>query len=103
MGDHAVTATRWEMLCHGWALPAATSLVFAWTWLYTVALPEQVRTARREEICSDLHDQLAQDREAAVSPARTAIHIFRRMASGVWDDVGWSLPHGVSSNRPSAS
>ena len=81
------------MLCHGWALPAATSLVFAWTWLYTVALPEQVRTARREEICSDLHDQLAQDRETAVSPARTAIHIFRRMASGVWDDVGWSLPH----------
>lgn len=75
------------------ALPAATSLVSTWTWLYTVALPEQVRTARREEICSDLHDQLAQDREAGVSPARTAIHVIRRMASGAWDDVGWSLPH----------
>ena len=93
MGDHAVTATRWEMLCHGSALPVATSLVWAWTWLYTLALPEQVRTARREEIGSDLHDQMAQDREAGVSPSQTAIHIIRRMASGAWDDAGWALPH----------
>ena len=88
-----MTATRWEMLCHGSALPAATSLVSAWTWLYTLALPERVRTARREEIGSDLHEQMAQDREAGVCPARTAIHILRRMALGAWDDVSWSLPH----------
>ena len=88
-----MTATRWEMLCHGSALPVATSLVSAWTWLYTLALPERVRTARREEIGSDLHDQMAQDREAGVSPDRTAFHVIRRMASGAWDDVGWSLPH----------
>ena len=88
-----MTATRWEMLCHGSALPVATSLVSAWTWLYTLALPEQVRTARREEIGSDLHDQMAQDREAGVSPSQTAIHIIRRMASGAWDDAGWALPH----------
>ena len=88
-----MTATRWEMLCRGWALPAATSLVSVWTWLYTAALPEQVRTARREEIGSDLHEQMVQDREAGVSPSQTAIHIIRRMASGAWDDAGWALPH----------
>ena len=88
-----MTATRREMSCHRWALPAAGSLVFAWTWLYTAALTEQVRTARRWEIRADLHDQMAQDREEGVSPARTAIHIFRRMVAGVWDDMGWSLPH----------
>ena len=62
-----MTATRWEIFCRGRALPLATSLVSAWTWLYTAALPERVRTARREEIGSDLHEQMAQDREAGVS------------------------------------
>ena len=93
VGDHVVTATRREMLSHGWALPAATSLVLSWTWMYTLALPEQLRTARREEIRSDLHDQMAQDREQGVRPARSAIHILCRMVIGAWDDVGWSLPH----------
>ena len=88
-----MTATRLEMLCHGWALPAATSLVSTWTWLYTAALSEQVRIARREEIRSDLHDQMAQDREQGVSPARTAIHMLCRMVMGARDDMGWSLPH----------
>ena len=92
-----MTATRLvlvlEVLCRGWALPAATSLILGWAWLYTMALPEQVRTARRGEIRSDLHDQIAQDREEGASPSGTALHVLSRMVSGAWDDVGWSLPH----------
>ena len=92
-----MTATRLvlvlEVLCRGWALPAATSLILGWAWLYTMALPEQVRTARRGEIRSDLHDQIAQDREEGASPSGTALHVLCRMVSGAWDDVGWSLPH----------
>ena len=71
----------------------ATSFVLAWTWLYTAPLPRQARNARCWEVRSDLHDQMAQDRESGVRPIPTAIHIFRRMVSGAWDDLGWSLPH----------
>ena len=88
-----MTATRRDMLSHGWALRAATSLVLAWTWLYTAPLPREVLTARRWEVRSDLHDQMTHDREGGVSPARTAIDIFCRMVAGAWDDVNWSLPH----------
>jgi hypothetical protein len=57
-----VKATGKETLRRGWALPAARRLVLGWTWLYTAALTEQARTARREEIRSDMHDHIEQDR-----------------------------------------
>ena len=81
-----------EMLCLGWALPAARTLVLSWTWLYTAALPEQVRKGRRAEIRSDLHDQIDQDRRESIGQAETGIDLLRRMASGAWDDVSWALP-----------
>ncbi len=79
-------------LWDGWALPAARSLVLGWTWLYTAGLPEQARTARRDEIRSDLHDQMEQDRGEGAGQARTAVDLLRRMAWGAWDDVIWALP-----------
>ena len=51
-----------ETLCRGWAGAATGFLALGWTWMYTAALPEQVRRARREEIRSDLHDQMVQYR-----------------------------------------
>ena len=88
--------TRMEMSGRGRALAAARSLVLSWTWLYTAALPEQFRTARREEIRSDLHDHIEQDREEGVVQAWTAVGLLRRMASGAWDDVCWALPQVTS-------
>ena len=85
-------ATGIEILCLGWALPAARTLVLSWTWLYTAALPEQVREDRRAEIRSDLHDQIDQDRGESIGQAETGIDLLRRMASGAWDDVSWALP-----------
>ena len=87
-----MTATAMETVWRVWALPAARSLVLGWTWLYTTALPEQVRTARRDEIRSDMHDQIAQDRREGTGEAGTAIDLLHRMASGAWDDLSWALP-----------
>ena len=60
MGGYAMKTTRLvfrlETLSRGWALPAVTSPILGWTWLYTAGLPERARTARRGEIRSDLHD-----------------------------------------------
>ena len=81
-----------ETLCRGWAGAATGLLALSWTWMYTAALPEQVRRARREEIRSDLHDQMVQYRMEGGSLAGTAIDVLRRMSSGAWDDVWWSLP-----------
>ena len=85
-------ATTLEMLCRGCVLPAARFLVSCWTWLYTAPLPEHARTTRREEIRSDVHDQMEHGRETGVGDARIGFDVLRRMGSGAWDDMSWALP-----------
>ena len=45
-------------LVQAFALPAARSIVTAWTWLYTLAAPEEERKSHRAVVCSDLHEQI---------------------------------------------
>ena len=71
----------------------ARSLVLVWTWIYTLAVPEHLRTARRAEIRSDLHEQTNQMCQDGCRSNVIALQILVRMILGLWDDVSWSAPY----------
>ncbi len=79
-----------ETLIHHQALEAAKLVVSSWTWLYSLASPRSEREARRAEILSDLHDQIALGREEGIAPVRTILHLLARMILGSLDDVVWA-------------
>ena len=93
--------TTWmETLRRDWPLPAARFLVLSWTWLYTAAIPEQVRIGRREEIRSDVYDLIELDREEGVGRVGTGIDLLRHTALGAWNDVSWAMPQIPSALAP---
>ena len=59
-----------------------------WVRLYTAGLPEQIRTTRREEIASDVYEQLA---EAHCSAERRQVRreVVGRTVRGAVDDLLW--------------
>ena len=81
---------REDKLFQASALAMAKIVVSSWTWLYTLAAPQTERKARREEVLSDLHDQVAQEREEGTAPIKTTLHISARVILGMWDDVKWA-------------
>ena len=80
-------------LVQAFALPAARSILTAWTWLYTLAAPEEERNSHRAEVCSDLHEQVEGSREEGLGPVAIAIRIFLRMLCGLPGDVMWAVPY----------
>ena len=80
-------------LVQAFALPAARSILAAWTWLYTLAAPEEERNSHRAEVCSDLHEQVEGSREEGLGPVAIAIRIFLRMLCGLPGDVMWAVPY----------
>ena len=80
-------------LVQAFALPAARSILAAWTWLYTLAAPEEERNSHRAEVCSDLHEQVEGSREEGLGPVAIAIRIFLRMLCGLPGDVVWAAPY----------
>ena len=62
-------------------------MVWAWVRLYTAAMPTPVALARREELLSDIHDQIA-DEQAAGRPGRSYA-LCRRLFKGIVADVVW--------------
>ena len=80
-------------LIQAFALPAARFTLTAWTWLYTLAAPEEERKSHRAVVCSDLHEQMESSREEGLGPVAMAIRIFLRMLCGLPGDVMWAAPY----------
>ena len=76
------------------ALVVANFVVSNWARLYTLAAPGDERAARRAEILSDLHDQIAESHEEGIGPTKTAVHMLARMVMGMLDDVMWAGRQG---------
>ena len=79
-------------------LALATSIVRAWTRLYTSRLPRELREARRAEIESDLwefHTDSAEGRY--LNPT---LHVLARLVFGIPDDLRWRAEHAPGAGRP---
>jgi len=63
----------------------AVSAVRAWTRLYTVGLPPELRDRRRDEIESDLWESVQDGRKDTT----LAWQIWARLIGGLADDLGW--------------
>ena len=83
------------------ALRLVRSLVSLWILMYTMAVPEELRTSKREEMRSELHDHESDMRQEGYRPSAIALDILYRMIRGLWNDVAWSVSHLPStlSNR----
>ena len=75
------------------ALPMALAVAKRWTWFYSAAVPITEQEARRAEIQSDLHEQVADCRAEGYQPAEIAFHVLLRVVRGVIDDLAWSAPY----------
>ena len=72
-----------------WLQVASARVVGGWTRLYTAGLPAPVRDRRREEIGSDVHEQLDEARSRRERPAVTAAVMMSRLARGAVHDLSW--------------
>ena len=93
-------------LLHAFALPAARSILTAWTWLYTLTAPEEERETHRAVVRSDLREQIDDSREEGLGSVAIAIRVFLRMLWGSPGDVAWVahyLPATLSRNLMGAS
>lgn len=60
-----------------------------WVRLYTAGLPDDVAARRRDEIASDLHEQIDHERSAGVADRTIAARIASRTIRGAAADVAW--------------
>jgi hypothetical protein len=78
-------------------LHLATSVVRAWTRVYTHGLPPGERTARRAEIDSDLWE-FEHDPEAPQG-GWAATQVLARLLIGIPDDLAWRMDLGATAHR----
>jgi hypothetical protein len=82
-------------------LRLATTLVRAWTRLYTHGLPRTEQAARRAEIESDLWE-FEHDPEAPQG-SWAAIQVLARLLIGIPDDLAWRMDVGATAHHASVS
>ncbi len=80
-------------LVQAFALPAARSILTAWTWLYTLAAPEEQRQSHRAEVCSALYEQIKDSRREGLGSVAIAIRVFFPMLWGLPGDIAWAAPY----------
>ena len=71
------------------ALPLVLLVVRGWVWLYTVSLPAPVRERRRQEIESELAEQIRDERSEGYFPHAIGLHMVARLIYGMLDDLCW--------------
>ena len=75
------------------ALPVTKYVLKGWVMLFTMPAPEEVREARREEVLSDLHDEVVDLRAQGLASVEIAARIVFRMVRGAKDDVAVFAPY----------
>ncbi len=73
----------------GASMNVAKACVRVWTWLYTQGLPADERSARRDEIESDLWE--FQCDVAGENSLVSTFHLLLRLLIGMPDDLGWRM------------
>jgi hypothetical protein len=74
-------------------------LVEAWTAIYTIGLPSDMKEGRRAEIRSDLWDQCSLAAFQDDPVLETAGHVFVRLVLGIPGDIAWRAETGVATRR----
>src|SRR5215471_5790688 len=70
-------------------LSIVTSLVGAWTAIYTTGMPRTLRETRRNEIASDLWECCANVARGGQSVRHAAAEVLARLFLGIPDDIFW--------------
>jgi hypothetical protein len=65
-----------------------------WTLLYAAGLTDAQKAARRAEVRSDVHDQIAYFRDAGQGDAAINFGVGSRTVRGVWADILWRMEAG---------
>lgn len=71
------------------------SLTRAWTALYTLGLPGELRDSRRDEIESDLWEQRHAEAQEGPRPG-SALHVLLRLVLGAPADIVWRAETGAA-------
>lgn len=90
----------WAAL-EGFGVPIACNLITMWAWAYTIVLPTDIGSRRRQELQSDLWEQTVDEHKRGYSRQAIALRLLVRSMLGAPADLGWAA--GVARTHASQS